>query len=59
MVGLINQSCIGEGALTLGAHLGEDMAFEGVLPLDFTRASVGESLFGAGVGFHFWHVVPL
>jgi hypothetical protein len=59
MVRLVDKSCIGQCTLTLGAHFGEDVAFESVFPLDFARAGVRESLLGAGIGFHFWHRVPL
>ena len=59
MVRLVNESGVGEGTLTLCAHFGEDVAFKSVFPLDFARAGVRESLLGAGVGFHFWHRIPL
>jgi len=31
------------------------VAFEGVLPGDFTGSSDAEALFCTGIGFHFWH----
>jgi hypothetical protein len=42
--------------LTLGRFLGEDVAFVSVIPLYFATARKRESLFGTGVGFHFWHL---
>jgi len=31
------------------------VAFEGVLPGDFTGSSNAKALFCTGIGFHFWH----
>jgi len=32
------------------------VAFESVLPGDFTGSSDAKAFFSAGIGFHFWHV---
>ena len=59
MIGFVDQTCMGQGTLALGAHLCQDVAFVRVLPLDFSRAGVREPLLGAGVGFHLWHVTGI
>jgi hypothetical protein len=41
--------------LLLGCLFGQNVAFESVLTLDFARAGQRETLFGAGLGLHFWH----
>ncbi len=41
--------------LPLVTLLGQDVTFEGVLALDFTRASNRKPLLGAGFCLHFWH----
>lgn len=49
LVRFVDQSCMSECTFALGAHFGEDVAFVGVLPLDFTRTGVRESLLGTGI----------
>ncbi len=54
-IGLVNETGVGQVALLLCLFLGEDVPFVGVLSLDLARASEGEPLFSARVGFHFRH----
>ena len=42
-------------AFALFRFFGQDVAFESMFPLDVSGARNPESLFGAGVGLHFWH----
>ena len=44
-----------EVALLLRALLGQDVAFESVLALDFASSGQLETLLGAGFGFHLRH----
>jgi hypothetical protein len=46
---------VGKVTLALGRFFGEDVAFVSVVPLYFSGTGKRESLFGTGVGFHFWH----
>jgi len=40
MIGFVNRSGSSKGSFTLGAHLGKDMAFEGVLPFNLSGAGI-------------------
>ena len=54
-IGRVNQCCVRESALLFGCFFGEDVAFESVLPLDFTCSGQRKALLCTGVGFHFRH----
>lgn len=56
-IALIDETGVREVALLLGLFLGEDVPLVGVLSLNLARASEGEPLFCARVGFHFRHFV--
>ena len=55
---LMYQSGMGQASLLDGGLFGEDMALEGMLPLDFARAGQLKALLGTGFGFHFRHFGP-
>jgi hypothetical protein len=55
LVRLVDCRGVGKVALLLGALLGQDVALEGVLALDFASSRQLKTLLGAGFGFHLWH----
>ncbi len=50
---------IGEVTLPFGGLFRENMAFVSVLSFNLTRTREGEPLFGAGICFHFRHMVRI
>lgn len=54
-IGRMNQGGMGQIALALGALLGQDVTFKGVLALDFSASGQLEALARSGFGFHFRH----
>jgi hypothetical protein len=54
-VRLVDQRRVRQGELALLRLFGQDVAFESVLPFDFTRACHFKAFLGAGFGFHFRH----
>ena len=54
-VRLVDGGCVREVALLLCALLGQDVALESVLALDFASSRQLETLLGAGFGFHLRH----
>lgn len=51
----MHQGAVRQIALALGALLGQNVTFEGVLALDFAAARKLETLTCSGLGFHFGH----
>ena len=54
-VRLVDGCCVREVALLLCALLGQDVALESVLALDFASSRQLETLLGAGFCFHLRH----
>jgi hypothetical protein len=57
VVGSVYDIRLTQAAFTLGGFLGQDVAAEGFVALDFSRAGCLETLCGASVGFHLWHEI--
>jgi hypothetical protein len=58
-IGFRDQSRLGKVPLLLGFLLGQDVTFEGVLPLELTSARLLKSLFGTRNAFHLRHLTAL
>jgi hypothetical protein len=57
LIGFVHKADVGKIAFLLGRFLGQDMTFESVFTFDFSGSGEGEPLLGAGICFHFWHVL--
>jgi hypothetical protein len=55
LVGLVNRGRVRQVALLLRAFFGQDVALEGVLPLDFPSPREFETLLSASFCFHLRH----
>ena len=55
LINAVDEGAVVKVAFSLLALLGQDVTMISVLPLQMAAAGYLETLFGSGLGLHFWH----